>query len=81
MPVDVRPGSRRDAVLYSCGANAAHGLQRTNADKELAVRTLLEDEGWGKRSDCWIAEQARVSAPFVAKVRSTVNVFPPAQPG
>src|SRR5262245_583352 len=28
---DVRQGTRRDAVLYACGANADHGLRRTNA--------------------------------------------------
>lgn len=30
---EIRLGSRRDAILFSVGANARHGLQRTNTDK------------------------------------------------
>ena len=44
--VDLRTGTLRDAVLYSVGANAAHGQRRTNADKRKAMLTLLEDEEW-----------------------------------
>ena len=40
---DVRQGTRRDAVLFSVGANAAHGLRRTNEDKRRSVLTLLND--------------------------------------
>jgi hypothetical protein len=38
---DLRPGSQRDALLFACGANAAHGLRRTNEDKHKAVETVL----------------------------------------
>jgi hypothetical protein len=38
---DLRPGSKRDALLFACGANAAHGLRRTNEDKHKAVETIL----------------------------------------
>ncbi len=41
---DVRQGTRRDAKLYAVGANAAHGLRRTNVDKRRAALTLLQDE-------------------------------------
>jgi hypothetical protein len=41
--VDIRQGARRDAILYSVGANAYHGLRRTNADKRRAVLMLLQD--------------------------------------
>jgi len=40
---DIRQGTRRDAILFSVGANAAHGLRRTNEDKKRAVLTLLKD--------------------------------------
>jgi len=66
---DVRPGTRRDTVLYACGANAAHGLRRTNADKRLAVETLLHDEEWVQESDNWIAERCGVSDRMVNMVR------------
>lgn len=38
---DVRAGARRDAIEHSVGANATHGLRRTNLDKRRAVETLL----------------------------------------
>lgn len=65
LPAEVRQGSQRDAVLYSVGANATHGLPRTNADKRRAVELLLRDEEWSKRSDRWIAEKCGVSHNFV----------------
>ena len=49
IPVDVRQGSQRDAFLFSVGANADHGLRRTNKDKAKAVRTLLNDAEWAKK--------------------------------
>lgn len=66
---DVRNGTRRDAVLFSVGANAAHGLRRTNEDKRRAVQTLLEDAEWSKWSDRQIAEACGVSVPFVGAIR------------
>lgn len=36
----------RETILYSVGANAEHGLRRTNDDKRRAVRTLLNDPEW-----------------------------------
>ncbi len=45
---DIRQGTRRDAVLFSVGANASHGLRRTAEDKQRAVRTLLTDDEWKK---------------------------------
>ena len=73
VPADVRRGTQRDAMLHACGANDSHGLRRTTQDKERCVRLLLEDEEWGKASDRWIAEQCKVSHPFVAKVRGDAN--------
>lgn len=73
----IRQGNRRDAVLYSVGANADHGLRRSNADKRRAVETLLLDEEWAQWSDREIARRCGVSAPLVGKVRAelapTVN--------
>ncbi len=66
---DVRTGARRDAVLFSVGANARHGLRRTNEDKRRAVQTLLDDEEWSQWSDRHIAEACGVSHPLVASLR------------
>ncbi|MFC5423025.1 MT-A70 family methyltransferase [Bosea eneae] len=72
---EVIAGTRRDAVLLAAGANATHGLRRTSDDKRRAVLLLLGDEEWGKWSDREIAERARVSHTFVAKLRDlTGNV-------
>ncbi len=69
IPVEIRNGTERDAILYAVGANADHGLQRTNADKRCAVETMLKDEEWGIWSDGEIARRTRVSQTFVSKVR------------
>jgi uncharacterized ParB-like nuclease family protein len=66
---DVRQGTRRDAVLHSVGANAAHGMRRTNEDKRRAVRVLLEDAEWSRKPDNEIAKLCGVSQPFVGKMR------------
>lgn len=70
---DIRQGTRRDAILYSCGANAAHGLPRTNEDKRRAVRKLLEDEEWMSWSDVKIADIACVSHDFVSRLREELH--------
>lgn len=67
---EVRAGGLREAVLYSVGANAKHGLPRTNADKRRAVLTLLADPEWSARSDRWIGQQVAVSHTFVANLRA-----------
>ena len=67
---EIRPGNQRDARLYSVGANAAHGLRRTNDDKRRAVSVLLEDAEWKTWSDREIARQCTVSRSLVAEVRS-----------
>src|SRR5574337_168137 len=67
---EVHNGTRRDAVLHSVGANAAHGLRRTNEDKRRAVETLLTAAEWSQWSDREIAKQCGVTHPFVAAVRN-----------
>ena len=69
---DVRQGTRRDAILFSVGANASHGLRRTNQDKRRAVETLLRDEEWAAWSDRKIAEACGVSHEFVRQSRPAI---------
>jgi ParB-like nuclease domain len=68
-PADVRPGSRRDALLHSISSNSAHGLPRTNADKRRAVSLLLADPEWGEWSDREIARRCQVGNTFVSTMR------------
>lgn len=72
---EVRQGTKRDAILHSVGANAAHGLRRTNEDKRKAVSTLLDDAEWAKWSDREIARQCNVSPHTVADVRKSICAF------
>jgi hypothetical protein len=70
---EVHRGSRREAIIYAAGANATHGLRRTNADKHRAVMALLDDPEFGDRqhySDRVLAQMAAVSQPFVSKLRA-----------
>lgn len=74
--VEIRDGTRRDAVLFSVGANSTHGLRRSNEDKRKAVMTLLEDDEWRQWSDRKIAEACRVGHPLVAAVRAHLEEIP-----
>lgn len=66
----VAPGTLRDAILHAVGANATHGLRRSNDDKRRAVETLLHDPEWAAWSDREIARQCGVTHPFVARMRA-----------
>lgn len=70
---DVHLGENRDAVLYAVGANASHGLRRTNADKRRAVERLLRDHEWKLWSDNAIAKQCGVGHPLVGRIRKEIQ--------
>jgi phage N-6-adenine-methyltransferase len=78
IPADIRPGTRRDAILFAAGANASHGLRRSQADKRRGVETLLRDEEWRNWADREIARRCNVSADLVGQVRR--ELYPPAAP-
>lgn len=69
----VRVGTRRDALLFAAGANAAHGLRRTHQDKRRFVLRLLNDEEWSGWSDRAIAKACAVTQPFVSSLRQTLT--------
>lgn len=69
LPAEVHQGTQRDAILFSVGVNATHGLRRTNADKHRAVERLLRDVEWSKWSNSEIARRCAVSEGFVRKIR------------
>ncbi|MCJ2059176.1 hypothetical protein MKL09_21870 [Methylobacterium sp. J-048] len=63
----------RVAILHSAGANAAHGLRRTNADKRRAVLMLLDDEEWSQWSDREIGRQCVVDGKTVTRMREELG--------
>lgn len=69
VPVIVRPGTEHDAKRAALSDNAEHGLPRSIEDKQRAVDWALADPELGQWSDARIAEECRVSAPFVGKRR------------
>lgn len=69
---DITPGTRRDALAYSLGANERHGLRRTNADKRKAVATALADAEWQTWSDNAIAKLCGVDHKTVGAHRASI---------
>lgn len=70
--IEIRIGTRREAVLFSFGVNGTHGMRRTNADKRKAVESMLNDPEWAAWSDNKIADTCGVSHPFVAEIRRSI---------
>jgi hypothetical protein len=70
---DVRHGTRREAILYSVGANESHGLRRTAADKRRAIAAMLRDPQWARWSDREIGKRCAVDHKTVAKVRAELT--------
>jgi len=67
----VRKGTRRDAICFAVGANDKHGVRRTNADKNKAVRIALDDEVCVRWPDNRIAKLCNVSWDLVKKIRKS----------
>jgi hypothetical protein len=64
---DVRPGTKADALKFALGANIAHGLKRTNADKRRSVELALAE--WPNLSNREIARICAVHHDHVGDVR------------
>jgi len=69
----IEPGSVRDAILFSVGANAQHGLRRTLSDRRKSVTILLQDEEWTTWSNAKIAEKCCCSVELVARIRQEIG--------
>jgi ParB-like nuclease domain len=72
LPAEIRPGSRREAMLAAAAANK-HGLPRATVDKRRVVLRLLEDVEWRTWSDREIARHCGVSHIFVAQLRKSLT--------
>jgi hypothetical protein len=76
---DIQDGGLREAILYSVGANAEHGLRRTNEDKRKAVETMLtndivsKDDKGNPHSDNSIAKHCCVHHTTVGRIRKDLS--------
>jgi len=70
---DVRQGTLEDAQWYSYSVNQAHGLRRSNEDKNRAVEAALKHPKAADMSDRDIADHCGVTHPFVAEVRKRIT--------
>lgn len=65
----IHQGTLEDAQWYSYGANKGHGLQRSTADKERAIRSALRHPKAPSMSDSALAKYLGVSDKTVTKYR------------
>jgi ParB-like chromosome segregation protein Spo0J len=88
IPCNVHNGIKRDAFIFSRGANADHGLPRTNEEKRMVVVSLLEDIEYSDASDRDVAKICRVSHMTVGRIKKALELNkkqklpapPPAKP-
>ena len=57
---EVHQGTKRDAQWYSFGANANHGLRRTQADVGHILKRIFSDEKWSTASIPEISEHTGI---------------------
>lgn len=77
MQCDSRIGTKRDAFIYSLGANADHGMPRTNEEKRDSVITALNDIELSEESDRAIAAICKVSVMTVGRIRKSLALERP----
>lgn len=70
MKLEIRKGTREDAIIFSAGENADNGVHRSHEDKRKAVLMLLKLQQFTKKSNNVIAAAAKVSKDLVARIRA-----------
>jgi hypothetical protein len=70
---NVFQGTQQDAQWYSYSVNKAHGLRRTNEDKERAVRAALAHPEAKDKSNVAIAKHCGVDEKTVRKYRDATT--------
>ncbi len=66
---EVRSGTRRDAIVFSAGANQKFSIPRTPADIKKAIWLLLADPEWFTKNDSSISRHVGCTFPTVRKYR------------
>lgn len=71
---DVTVGTKRDAILLGLGSNKSHGLKRSTADKQRAIKKMVTDDEWSKWSNREIARRLGVDDKTVAAQRAICGI-------
>jgi len=71
---DITKGTKRDAKIYSLGANHDHGLPRTHEDKRKSVMTCLEDIELCDLKEREIARICNVSHTLVQRIKKELDL-------
>lgn len=71
--VELREGTRSDALRYALSANATHGLPRTTADKERAIYLALSDKELRNKSTLFLSKLMHLSQGFVESRRTEIE--------
>jgi hypothetical protein len=81
---DEKTGTKRAAFIFSLGANATHGMPRTNEEKRGTVITALNDPEICEMSDREIAKICNVSHMTIGRIRKELALIntpkPPREP-
>ena len=72
---EIHKGGKAEAAWHSCGANKAHGLRRTNADKQRSVEMALRLKP--EMTERAIAEHCGVASPMVKATINRCNIITP----
>jgi ParB-like chromosome segregation protein Spo0J len=73
IPAQITVGDQATAIELAVTANATHGLQRTNADKQKAIKLFLSQPGKASLADRAVADKLNVSNKTVARVRAELE--------
>lgn len=71
--VDLRQGTKRDAVLYALTSNRNHGMPLSSDEIRNCVMRMLEDEEWQKWSNAEIARHVGCSSMTVGRIKEKIN--------
>ena len=71
---DISKGTKRDAQIYSWGANSIHGLRRTNDDIHKIVIEALMDVEISTKSNREIAKICKCSDMTVGRIRKEIEL-------
>lgn len=72
----VHPGGMHEALIHALGANAGHGLRRTNRDKRHAVEMALKDPEISQYQMQEIADVCRVTRQTVRRIQNDLLADP-----